>query len=303
MFMENVIEVEHLAHRYGRRTICTDLNFSIPPGKVYGLLGKNGVGKTTLIKILMGFLRPESGRCRVFGENSHDLPPATRARIGLLFEGHVAYEFMSIAQIERFYAPFYPRWNRDLFYSMVAKLGLPDDHLIRDMSCGQRSQVVLGLIMAQQADLLILDDYSIGLDAGYRRLFLDDLREYLAGGRRTVFLTSHVIQDMARFVDEVVFLERGGGLLTTSLTDFRKTFRCYRIARNGTLKDPTGGVPFPGNGIIKNVEVHGAHWDVFSFAEKGRVMQAVREYGWDIDSLEEIPMNLEDAFIGYTGRY
>lgn len=187
MEQPNVIKVENLVHRYGRRTIFTDLNFAIPPGKVYGLLGKNGVGKTTLIKILMGFLRPESGRCRIFGEDSHTLSPSTRARIGLLFEGHVAYEFMSIAQVERFYAPFYPRWDRDLYYSLVSKLKLPNDHLIRNMSCGQRSQVVLGLIMAQQPDLLILDDYSIGLDAGYRRLFLDDLREYLARGQRTVF--------------------------------------------------------------------------------------------------------------------
>jgi ABC-2 type transport system ATP-binding protein len=202
-----VIEVNHLAHRYGSKTIYADLNFNIPPGKVYGLLGKNGVGKTTLIKILMGFLRPESGRCQVFGEDSHELSPATRARIGLLFEGHVAYEFMTIRQIERFYAPFYSRWDRNLFYRMVDKLGLPNNHLIRNMSCGQRSQVVLGLIMAQPPDLLILDDYSIGLDAGYRRLFLDDLRDYLDGGRRTVLLTSHVIQDMAKFVDEVIFLE------------------------------------------------------------------------------------------------
>lgn len=301
--MDSVIEVEHLAHRYGRQSIYTDLNFSIPPGKVYGLLGKNGVGKTTLIKILMGFLRPESGRCRVFDENSHELTPATRARIGLLFEGHVAYEFMTISQVERFYAPFYPRWDRELFYCMVAKLGLPDDHLIRNMSCGQRSQVVLGLLMAQQPDLLILDDYSIGLDAGYRRLFLDDLREYLAGGERTVFLTSHVIQDMARFVDEVIFLERGGRLLQTSLEDFQRRFRCYRIMRNGNETCPTDRFELPADGSIKNVESHAGYWDVFSFAEKEEVRQAVRGHGWAVDTLEEIPMNLEDAFIGYTGRY
>lgn len=303
MVMENVIDVEHLAHRYGRRSIYADLNFSIPPGKVYGLLGKNGVGKTTLIKILMGFLRPESGRCRVFGENSHNLSPATRERIGLLFEGHLTYEFMTIDQVERFYAPFYPRWDRDLFYCMVRKLGLPDDHLIRNMSCGQRSQVVLGLIMAQQPDLLILDDYSIGLDAGYRRLFLDDLREYLNNGERTVFLTSHVIQDMAQFVDEVIFLERGGQLLQTSLEDFQRRFRCYRIMRNGIESCPTDRLTLPPDDVIKNVEAHAGYWDVFSFAEKEQVHQAVRGHGWDFDTLEEIPMNLEDAFIGYTGRY
>lgn len=103
--MQHVIAVEGLSHHYGPRTIYGNLNFSVPAGRIVGLLGKNGVGKTTLIKILIGFLRPSAGRCRVFGEDSHDLSPATRGRIGLLFEGHLAYEFMSIEQIERFYAP------------------------------------------------------------------------------------------------------------------------------------------------------------------------------------------------------
>jgi ABC-2 type transport system ATP-binding protein len=267
------------------------------------LLGKNGVGKTTLIKILMGFLRPESGHCRVFGEESHNLSPATRARIGLLFEGHVAYEFMSIRQIERFYAPFYPRWNRDLFCRMVTKLGLSDNHLIRNMSCGQRSQVVLGLIMAQQPDLMILDDYSIGLDAGYRRLFLDDLRDFLDGGRRTVLLTSHVIQDMAKLVDEVIFLERGGLLLQTSLSNFKDSFRCFRVPRNGCGELPTQQIERLNNGVIKNMETHAGYVDLFGFAGKQQVMDAITPLGWRVDALEEVPMTLEDAFIGYTGRY
>ena len=126
--MNPVIDVKYLTHRYGKRTIYADLNFSVPPGKIYALLGKNGVGKTTLIKILMGFLRPVSGRCRVFGEDSHDLPPSARARIGLLFEGHLAYEFMSIRQIEQFYSAFYPAWERDVYYRLVDKLGLPHTH-------------------------------------------------------------------------------------------------------------------------------------------------------------------------------
>ena len=298
-----VIEVEHLAHRYGRRTIYADLNFTIPAGKVYGLLGKNGVGKTTLIKILMGFLRPAGGRCRVYGEDSHALSPATRARIGLLFEGHVAYEFMSIRQVERFYAPFYPRWNRDHFYRMVGKLGLADTHLVRNMSCGQRSQVVLGLLMAQQPDLLILDDYSIGLDAGYRRLFLDDLREYLDGGERTVLLTSHVIQDMARFVDEVIFLERGGHLLQTSLADFEATFRCFRLPKRNGRDLPIDAVVGAGNGAIKNIEAHAGHWDLFAFVDRDAVAAMLADAGWHADGLEAVPMDLEDAFIGYTGRY
>ena len=89
------IEVNNLHHRYGRKVIYDELNFSIEAGKIYGLLGKNGVGKTTLIKILMGFLRPSAGHCQVFGEDSHNLSPATRARIGLLFEGHLKLSLQS----------------------------------------------------------------------------------------------------------------------------------------------------------------------------------------------------------------
>jgi ABC-2 type transport system ATP-binding protein len=295
--MKNVIEVEGLAHRFGKQIIYEDLNFAVPAGKIFGLLGKNGVGKTTLIKILMGFLRPTAGRCRVFGEDSHDLSPVTRARIGLLFEGHLAYEFMTIAQIERFYAAHYPNWRRDDYYGLVNLLGLPHNHLIKNMSCGQRSQVVLGLIMAQQPELLILDDYSMGLDAGYRRLFLDYMSEYLEKGQRTVFLTSHVIQDMEQFVDEVIFLERGGQLLATSLKMFTQTFRCYRLPRNGWPADPAA------NAMIKNIEIHAHHWDIFSFSEEGPIADALRNQGLDPSELKQVPMSLEDAFIGYTGRY
>lgn len=301
-----VISVEQLTHRYGKRTIYEDLNFSVSPGKIYALLGKNGVGKTTLIKILMGFLRPVSGQCRIFGEDSHNLSPHIRSKIGLLFEEHLAYGFMSIRQIERFYASFYSTWNSDIYYRLVEKLDLPQNHLIKNMSCGQRSQVVLGLIMAQQPELLLLDDYSIGLDAGYRRLFLDDMREYLNSRKRTIFLTSHVIQDMEGLVDEVIFLERGGALKITSLDDFKAGFHCYRIrdkASNAKLKGLAANLAQHGEALIKNIEIHSDYTDIFSFSPKPQVDEFLQEQRIDFSTTQEIPMSLEDAFIGYTGRY
>ena len=214
------IEVTHLKHQYGKRVIYEDLNFKVPHGKVFALLGKNGVGKTTLIKILMGFLRPTAGDCRVFGDASHELTPETRSKIGLLFEGHLAYEFMSIEGVERFFAPFYANWKQELYYDLTGKLGLPKNHKIGNMSEGQRSQVVLGLLMAQQPEMLILDDYTMGLDAGYRRLFLDYLADYLKAGDKTVLVTSHIVQDLEKIVDEVIFLERGGYTTQRPLRDF-----------------------------------------------------------------------------------
>ena len=176
--MESVIECRNLTHCYGRRKIYENLSFDVPEGRILGLLGKNGTGKTTTINILSGYLEPRSGECRIFGENIRRMRPLTRRRIGLLIEGHVQYQFMSIEQIERFYAAFYPKWRREAYYELMRKLHVGPGQRISRMSCGQRSQVALGLILAQDPDRLVLDDFSLGLDPGYRRRFADYLREY-----------------------------------------------------------------------------------------------------------------------------
>ena len=292
------IDVRNLSHRYGDRVIYDNLNFTVHEGGIFGLLGKNGVGKTTLIKLLMGFLRPGGGTCRVLGEAPHALTAATKRRIGLVFEGHLAYDFMSIAEVERFFSAWYPKWRRDVFFDLVDRLRLPYSHRIRNMSEGQRSQVVLGLVMAQDPDLLILDDYTMGLDAGYRRLFLDYLIHYAREGRKTVLVTSHVVQDMERLIDDVIFLRRGGAVMQTSLHDFMETFRHYRLPGGGTAQPPKP------NGVFHNVEVEpDGTLSLFAFKDRDRVEAALRDTGIDPNGLIDVPMSLEDAFIGYTGKY
>lgn len=296
----HAIEVEALTHRYAERTIYRDLQFSVPRGRVVALLGKNGVGKTTLIRILMGFLRPVSGRCRILGEDSHNLSAALRTRIGLLFEGHLAYDFMTIEQIERFYRPFYPRWRRDLYYDLVDRLALPYSHRIGNMSCGQRSQVVLGLIFAQDPELMILDDYSMGLDAGYRRLFLDYLARWLEEDRetrgKTVFVTSHVVQDMEELVDDVIFMQRGGAILQMKLTDFMRDFRRYPITLDSSQTPPP-------DALIHSIDLHGREPSLYSFAGPEKLRAHINQKLPEIKLGEPIPMSLEDAFIGLTGKY
>lgn len=295
--MENVIEVENLTHRYGKQVIYEDLSFTVKQGRIFGLLGKNGAGKTTLIKILMGFLRPTSGRCQVLGENSYNLSPAARAKIGLLFEGHLAYEFMTIAQVDKFYAPYYPAWNRDLYYSLIDKMGLSHDHKIAKMSCGQRSQVVLGLILAQSPELMILDDYSMGLDPGYRRLFLDYLTEYVKDGKKTVLVTSHIVQDLEDLVDDVMIITGPGSILQSSLPEFMAGFRLFQFEKKGQRPMPSN------NGVITKAELKGNIVSVYSFEPKEIVEGHLMKNGFNPSSLREVPMSLEDAFIGLTGKY
>ena len=165
--MEQIIECNNLTHYYGKRLIYENLSFTVPKGRILGLLGKNGTGKTTTINILSGYLKPRSGECRIFGQEIQTMPPSLRRNIGLLIEGHVQYQFMTITEIEKFYAAFYPgQWKKEAYYELMNKLKVAQGQRISRMSCGQRSQVALGLILAQNPELLVLDDFSLGLDPG-----------------------------------------------------------------------------------------------------------------------------------------
>ena len=296
--MDAVIECKNLTHYYGKRLIYEDLSFDVPKGRILGLLGKNGTGKTTTINLLSGYLKPRSGQCLVFGEDVQAMPPLLRQRIGLLIEGHVQYTFMNIEQIERFYAQFYPRWRREAYYELMHRLQVAPGQRISRMSCGQRSQVALGLILAQDPDLLVLDDFSLGLDPGYRRLFVDYLSDYACSGGKTVFLTSHIIQDMERLIDDCIILDYGRILLQSSVRDLL-----------GTLRRFTCTVPEGYEWTATDPDLH--HPATLRNRAEGYTFLQPEELALRLTALRvpyrqlvcEPVANLEDAFIGLTGKY
>lgn len=292
----SVISVKNLCQRYGRgRIIYENLSFEVPQGRILGLLGKNGTGKTTTINILMGFLKPQSGECRIFGEDITAMSPQTRSRIALLLEGHVQYAFMTIAEIERFYSKFYPKWNRDAYYGLMEKLHVTPDQKISSMSNGQRSQVALGLILAQNADLLMLDDFSLGLDPGYRRLFIEYLRDFVKSEGKTVFMTSHIIQDLERLVDDCIIMDYGRILTQMPVKELMSTLRRYSYT-DGALPGAADGIYSPWHTGNEN--------EFYSFKQPNEVKQILSAEGIAAADLKaEAPASLEDAFIGLTGRY
>lgn len=297
--MESVISVKNLTQRYGRgRLIYDNLSFEVAKGSILGLLGKNGTGKTTTINILMGFLKPQGGECRIFGEDITRLKPETRSRIALLLEGHVQYTFMTISQIEKFYSQFYPKWNRDAYYGLMEKLHVTPGQKISSMSNGQRSQVALGLILAQNADLLVLDDFSLGLDPGYRRLFVDYLRDFVKSEGKTVFMTSHIIQDLERLVDDCIILDYGKILTQQPVNDLMNNLKRYeyQCAAQDSMPTDIEGIYSPWKSNDK--------FEFYSFFTADKAEAALKNAGINATSLEAFAVeSLEDAFIGLTGRY
>ncbi len=296
--MSAVIECNNLTHYYGKRLIYEDLNFSVEKGKVLGLLGKNGTGKTTTINILNGYLEPRKGECKLFGEDIRQIKPKTRERIALLIEGHQQFSFMNVQEIERFYSSFYPKWNSTVYYELISKLKIGHRQKIQSMSCGQRSQVALGLILAQNADLLILDDFSMGLDPGYRRLFIDFLKDYCSSEEKTVFVTSHIIQDLERFIDDCIILDYGKILVQQPIAELMQGFHKYSF----TMPE---GCPLTkeNNDFVYAIEEHKAGIELYSYEPKALVEQELKNMGLTCSDFREEAMNLEDIFIGLTGKY
>lgn len=295
--MEHIISCSNLTHYYGKRLIYENLSFDVPKGRILGLLGKNGTGKTTTINILSGYLKPHSGQCCIFGQDIQTMDSTLRRQIGLLIEGHVQYQFMTITQIEKFYAAFYPgQWRRDAYYELMHKLQVAPMQRISRMSCGQRSQVALGLILAQNPELLVLDDFSLGLDPGYRRLFVDYLRDYARSEDKTVFLTSHIIQDMERLIDDCIIMDYGKILVQQPVEKLLGTLHKY------TCTVPDGYQFEAGEGFY-----HPSVWrntlEMYSFLTQREVEECLLATGLDSTCLKCETMNLEDAFIGLTGKY
>jgi len=295
--MNSIIECNNLTHYYGKKKVFENLNFQVPKGKILGLLGRNGTGKTTTINILNGFLKPQGGECLVYGENSQNLSPSVKERIAFLMEGHIQYSFMNIQQIERFYSGFYPNWKKEAFYELMTLLQVTPRQKISTMSCGQRSQVALGLILAQDADLLILDDFSMGLDPGYRRLFIDYLREYAKAENKTIFTTSHIIQDMERLIDDVLIIGRNKVLARQSLRGFMGSFKQFSFE----LIQPVEA--FPETNFIVNVERIKNKVELYTWESEGDVQEWLKSLGIQYRDWKPGTMTLEDAFIGLTGKY
>ena len=293
--MEKVIECKNITHYYGEKLIYENLNFEVK-GKVLGLLGKNGTGKTTIINILNGYLKPRSGECYLLGENMNHLSPTTKAKIGLLLEGHVQHTYFTIEQIEKYYRAFFPNWKRDAFYGLMEKLKVVPHQKINHMSCGQRSQVALGLLFAQDPELLILDDFSMGLDPGYRRLFVEYLRDFAAGGDKTIFLTSHIIQDMELLIDDCMILDYGRLLIHKPTREIMENFHRFRFSLN------EGQVPTE-HEKLWNTEKNNGQWITYSFEPLETVRQLLESKGVQVADLKEETLSLEDAFIGLTGKY
>lgn len=290
--MPDMIVTHGLTKYYGRRRVVDSLDLRVAQGTVYGLLGRNGAGKTTIIKMLLGMVHPSCGRAEVFGEQSLALRPATRARIAYLAEGHPLYRWMSVADAVRFTRAFYPRWDDWLLEQILDHFELSPRAKIRRLSNGQRAQVSLALAVAADPELLILDDPTLGLDTVVRRDFLESLIQIIQRRGRTILFSSHILGDVERVADRIGILV-DGVLRVDCPTDYFKA-----TIRKVVLEFDRVPPEFPACPGLVSCRQVGTSREVVIVGygdEHRRAAESLNPRAMDV-----VELNLEDAFIEYT---
>ena len=290
---EYVIRTEHLTRYFGRKRIVFDLNLSVPRGSVFGLLGRNGSGKTTSLRMILGLLSPSWGKSWVFGEESGGLAPETRARIGYLAEGHPVYGWMRVADAQAYQSRFYPKWNADLFYSVLKFFRVDPKTRARHLSRGERAGLCLAMTLAPEPDLLILDDPAIGLDPVARRSLLESMVQASRKSDRTIVFSSHLLADIERMADHIAVLDYSVMRAQCSLDTFRSCVQCFVVEFAGKAPE------LPAiRGLIQAVP-RGNQLRLTVVNVTQETLSVLRGLG--PVELREAPISLEDAFVSYLG--
>ena len=236
--MTAVIRTEALTKKYRRVAALDHVNLEVQEGAVYALVGQNGAGKTTAIKILMNLIPASQGTAKVLGTDSREIRGKFYAQIGYVSENQEIPEWMKVGALLEYLRDFYPTWDLTLEQSLVKQFDLPLDRKIKALSRGMKMKPALAGALAFHPRLIVLDEPFGGLDPLVRDQLIEGLLERAT--ESTVFLSSHDLAEIESFASHVGYLESGKLLFSEDMTSLSTRFREVELTRdsNGPLPSP-----------------------------------------------------------------
>jgi len=220
-----VVEISSLSRRYGAKEALSSVDLSLEQGRVYGLVGANGAGKTTIIKHILGLLKAQTGTVRVFGLDPAADPVGVLTRVGYLSEENDLPGWMRLDELIRYTRAFYPRWDDAYAEELRGRFALEPAAKIASLSKGQKARAGLLVALAHRPELLVLDEPSSGLDPIVRRDILGAVMRTIAGEGRTVIFSSHLLDEVEEVADHVTMIRRGRIVLSAPLAEIRASHR------------------------------------------------------------------------------
>jgi ABC-2 type transport system ATP-binding protein len=289
-----VIDIQGVTRRFGAKVALDHISLQVPRGCVFGLIGVNGSGKTTLIKHILGLLRAERGRVRVFDRDPVADPVGVLSRLGYLAEENDLPAWMTVSELIRYTKAFYPGWRDDYAEELRRQFGLEPGQRIGTLSKGQQARAGLLVALAYRPELLVLDEPSSGLDPLVRRDILGAIVRTIADEGRTVVFSSHLLDEMERVADHVAMIEGGRIVLAATMDEIRSSHRRLTLRFPEARRQPpslAGALTWQGGG---------REWTAVCHGPAAELQAAVSAAGGHI--VEEHGVGLDDIFVARMGR-
>lgn len=201
----NAIEIKDLTKKYSGFSL-ENLSLTLPSGCIMGLVGENGAGKSTTIRMILGLTRPDRGEITVFGQK---MDQELKQKIGVVLDEPGYPNCMNARQIGKMLAGIYKAWEKDTFAGYLEKLNIPESKPFKDFSKGMKMKLCLAAALSHGAKLLILDEATSGLDPVVRDDILDILNDFTRDEGNSVLISSHIVSDLEKICDYIAFLHRG----------------------------------------------------------------------------------------------
>lgn len=211
----NAIELKQVKKRYGDFAL-NDVNICLPQGCVLGLIGENGAGKSTLIRMMCGMCKPDGGEVVVLGERAGRSAAFTRVKqdIGVVLDEACLPDELTAPQIAQCMRGIYTHWDDEVFGGFMRRFTLPEDKAVRHYSRGMKMKLAIAAAMSHHAKLLLLDEATSGLDPVVRDDILDVFNEFTRQENHSVLISSHIVSDLEKICDYVVFIHKGNVILS-----------------------------------------------------------------------------------------
>ncbi len=293
--MSSVIRLVGVTKRYGSQAALDQVSLDVPPGVVFALLGENGAGKSTCIRVMLGLAEPDAGRAEVLGLDSVKQSLEIRRRVGYVAERPTLYEWMTVDEIGWFTAGFYPDGFHSRYRELTAQFDLPRGKRLKALSKGMRAKVALALAMAHDPELLVLDEPTSGLDTLVRREFLESMVDRAASGQ-TVFLSSHQIVEVERVADIVAILRGGKLLVVERLEKLKADIQELTV----TLTDPTSEPPLVQGELLRQRR-RSRQWQLLVRHPDPQSLAALSAHA-AVTAVESRTPSLEEIFVAYMRR-
>ena len=290
---EAVVAISDLSRRFGSKTVLNNVSLYVPRGGVFGLVGENGAGKTTLIKHILGLLRAETGTVRVFGLDPVADPVAVLGGIGYLSEQPDLPGWMRVDELMRYTKAFYPNWDTGYAESLRAQFGLDPAQRLKTLSKGQKAKAGLIAAQAHRPKLLLLDEPSSGLDPMVRHDILEAVIRTVADEGRTVFFSSHLLEEIERVSDQIAMVHQGRIVLCGSLDEIKGQHRRF------TIHFDTAQVKPPAIAGALSVTGIGKEWAVICNGARIELPSIATGLGARIVG-EQVP-SLNEIFVAHAG--